>query len=244
MRRKRLHLLEADLASEMLAIEQQAQTQMQSADTGGHQEGVQTNETPVDVIENAQQQIEEGLMPVDQTINNVIHPPKQEDAPETTQAESQDDTPSENMSPTKAILAGRNMLRSKKKALEQKNGKKPRETQKAASEEKVSFTPRDNVPDLETVPEKPFSAQDIDPANVKQANQVDKWANMIDAMGLGGRLRQLAIHAVIDESSTDDVLKLKLDEVTKHLVSDAAHEQLEQAISEFCQDRYLLKLNS
>ena len=56
---------------------------------------------------------------------------------------------------------------------------------------------------------------------------------MIDAMELTARLRQLAIHATIDESSTDDCLKLLLDQSTKHLKSDAAHKQLEQRISEY-----------
>ena len=56
---------------------------------------------------------------------------------------------------------------------------------------------------------------------------------MIDAMSLTGRLRQLAIHATVNEQSTDDLLLLNLDQSTKHLNSDVAHKKLEQCISDF-----------
>jgi DNA polymerase-3 subunit gamma/tau len=56
---------------------------------------------------------------------------------------------------------------------------------------------------------------------------------MIDAMALSGRLRQLAIHATIDENSTDDYLLLKLDQATKHLKTDNAEQQLEIFISDY-----------
>ena len=39
-----------------------------------------------------------------------------------------------------------------------------------------------NVPALETISEQAFDLSVIDPAKIRSANQVDKWANMIDAM--------------------------------------------------------------
>jgi DNA polymerase-3 subunit gamma/tau len=62
---------------------------------------------------------------------------------------------------------------------------------------------------------------------------VDQWAHMIDSMELTARLRQLAIHATIDENSTDNNLILRLDKATKHLYTEAAQQQLQQSISQF-----------
>ena len=56
---------------------------------------------------------------------------------------------------------------------------------------------------------------------------------MIDSMELTARLRQLAIHATIDEESTEEHLILCLDQATKHLVTDTAQQQLQQNISQF-----------
>jgi DNA polymerase-3 subunit gamma/tau len=65
---------------------------------------------------------------------------------------------------------------------------------------------------------------------------------MIDAMSLTGRLRQLAIHATVDERSTDDLLLLNLNQATKHLNSDVAHKKLEQCISDFLQRKITVEL--
>lgn len=139
--------------------------------------------------------------------------------------------------PVDSVLATRNMLRSRKKQLEQPSKKSDGAATRQASEiaqarldEKAEK--QANVPAIETVPENPFTPEVIDPSKVKLANQVDKWANMIDAMVLNGRLRQLAIHATIDEKSTEGALILKLDQATKHLRTENAQQQLEQAISE------------
>ena len=66
---------------------------------------------------------------------------------------------------------------------------------------------------------------------------------MIDSMSLIARLRQLAIHATIDETSTDDLLILQLDQSIKHLNSDAAHKQLGERISEYLQRPVTVELN-
>ena len=56
---------------------------------------------------------------------------------------------------------------------------------------------------------------------------------MIDSMELTARLRQLAIHATIDEESTDEHLILCLNQATQHLVTDTAQQQLQKNISQF-----------
>lgn len=134
------------------------------------------------------------------------------------------------------VIANRNMLRSRKKALED-DGKKssdaplrqPQVPQVIAS----SSEPANEIPAIESITTQSFSVDNIDPAEIKLANQVDKWANMIDNMALQGRLRQLAIHATIGEESTENLLILKLDQATKHLKTDTAHRQLEQHLSKF-----------
>ncbi len=150
-------------------------------------------------------------------------------------------------SPVAAILASRNMLRSKKKQQENNVKKsedvkgrqaiieKQSETQQLKEQRQVKteeFT--SNVASL-TEPlvteSSTYTPDVIDPATIHSANQVDKWANMIDHMALNGRLRQLAIHATINQSSNDNHLILNLNRSTKHLQSQAAHEQLEKALS-------------
>ncbi len=155
-------------------------------------------------------------------------------------------------SPVAAAIATRNMLRSRKKSLEESGKKfngaaaskivKPTEsTPVAAPETKEIEAP--NVPDISTLPEQPYNESVINPATIKLANQIDKWAHMIDSMSLIARLRQLAIHATIDENSTDDLLILQLDQSIKHLNSDAAHKQLEAQISEYLQRKITVELN-
>lgn len=150
-------------------------------------------------------------------------------------------------SPVAAAIATRNMLRSRKKSLED-GEKKPNdasERQTPASNVALneSVISEKIVPDLASISQEPYSSDSIDPAKVTAANQVDKWANMIDSMSLIARLRQLAIHATIDESSTDELLILQLDQSIKHLNSDAAHKQLEASLSEYLQRKITVELN-
>ena len=151
-------------------------------------------------------------------------------------------------SPIEKALATRNMLRSRKKGLE--NNAKKSDDVKGRQDNKLSdaieLTTQEeskvNVPALETISEQAFDLSVIDPAKIRSANQVDKWANMIDAMSLTGRLRQLAIHATVSEQSTDDLLLLNLDQATKHLNSDVAHKKLEQCISDFLKRQVTVEL--
>jgi len=136
------------------------------------------------------------------------------------------------------ILADRNMLRSRRKSQEddpkKSNGanKRQQQDQQSTKTEQLKAAQIKNLPSTASLPTVPFTPDIIDPAQIRKANQVDKWAHMIDSMALGGRLRQLAIHATVDEKSTDDLLILNLDQATKHLVSDNAYQQLEQSLSE------------
>ena len=147
-------------------------------------------------------------------------------------------------SPVSAVLATRNMLRSRKKQLEQ-NAKKPDDAAMRHhtatdntdhnSENDSAATNASDYEEKPLLPEPTISFQEdvIDPAVIKKANQVDKWAHMIDAMELTARIRQLAIHATISEASDDDHLILKLDQATKHLKTEVAEKQLEEYICQF-----------
>jgi len=146
-------------------------------------------------------------------------------------------------SPVGSVLATRNMLRSRKKELEKQTKKSSdaalRQPNNTHSD-KVDSSPsvEVQVPSTESVviapePEVPFHQDSIDPAKVTKANQVDKWAHMIDSMQLTARIRQLAIHATISENSTDDNLILQLNQSTRHLSTEVAHQQLQSYICEF-----------
>jgi DNA polymerase-3 subunit gamma/tau len=151
-------------------------------------------------------------------------------------------------SPIEKAIATRNMLRSRKKGLEN-SGKKSNdaiERQEKLTRDAIELSKREekkvDLPALETISSQAFDVSDIDPAKIRSANQVDKWANMIDAMSLTGRLRQLAIHATVSEQSTDDLLLLNLNQTTKHLNSDVAHKKLEQSISDFLKRKVVVEL--
>ncbi len=155
---------------------------------------------------------------------------------------------SSSASPIEKALATRNMLRSRKKSLENStkksnDAKERQDESQAESKAKTDIAkPRTDIPAIETISAQDFDVNEIDPAKIRSANQVDKWANMIDAMSLNGRLRQLAIHATVSDQSTDDLLLLHLDQSTKHLNSDVAHKKLEQSISEFLNRKITVEL--
>ena len=140
------------------------------------------------------------------------------------------------------------MLRSRKKLLDQQEKKPGDAIARQSNTKNVSSEPAKKN-DIETLteevnaeaetkvvlakPEQPYQAENINPATIRKANQVDKWAHMIDSMELTARLRQLAIHATIDKESTDEHLILCLNQSTKHLVTDTAQQQLQQNISQY-----------
>lgn len=145
-------------------------------------------------------------------------------------------------SPVGSVLATRNMLRSRKKELEKQTKKssdaalrQPNNTDRNKNSTNTTLEPQVASPESFIVPEpeEAFHQDNIDPAKITKANQVDKWAHMIDSMQLTARIRQLAIHATISEDSTDDNLILKLDQATRHLSTEIAHQHLQSAICEF-----------
>jgi DNA polymerase-3 subunit gamma/tau len=151
-------------------------------------------------------------------------------------------------SPLSAVLATRNMLRSRKKQLDQQEKKfgdaiaRQQNNKLVNSEQPKKNDAEDLSKEINTAtetkvvlakPEQPYRAENINPATIRKANQVDKWSHMIDSMELTARLRQLAIHATIDEESTDEHLILCLNQSTKHLVTDTAQQQLQHNISQF-----------
>jgi DNA polymerase-3 subunit gamma/tau len=151
-------------------------------------------------------------------------------------------------SPVNAVLAGRNMLRSRKKQLEQQAKKPIDAKERQAEAPTIDDSPvkdQQNTEQKEAlpVPEQPYQAENIDPSIIKKANQVDQWAHMIDSMELIARLRQLAIHATIDESSTEDHLILSLDRATRHLYTETAQQQLQKTISEYLSKNIEVTIN-
>ena len=127
------------------------------------------------------------------------------------------------------VLATRNMLRSRKKQLAQQEKKPGDAIARPAPLNEAVELPKPELPK----PGQSYQAENIDPATIHKANQVDQWAHMIDSMELTARLRQLAIHATIDENSTEENLILRLDQATKHLYTAVAQQQLQQSISQF-----------
>jgi DNA polymerase-3 subunit gamma/tau len=153
-------------------------------------------------------------------------------------------------SPVESAIATRNMLRSRKKQMEQQV-KKPNDVagrQTKTTDATVSSTEEKQETEqvakpIEMIIDEPYREELIDPTKIKSANQVDKWANMIDSMALSARIRQIAIHATISEESTDSHLILLLDQATKHLKTDAAVEQLQQSISNYLSKPVTVEIN-
>jgi DNA polymerase-3 subunit gamma/tau len=249
------HVVNHDPYSEQMAV-QDAQLNTENNNNAQSYDEVLTLNSANDVLSNEMLAIEEqadGLhdttvapLPIgplsapDNSVTNMVAPMERQQA--------------SFESPVAAAIATRNMLRSRKKSLEDGEKKSNDATMRhsitsvdknidEAKETLVNTNNQVAVPDLSTVPEQPYNEGTIDPATIKRANQVDRWAHMIDSMSLIARLRQLAIHATIDEASTDDLLILQLDQSIKHLNSDAAHKQLGERISEYLQRPVTVELN-
>ncbi|WP_426356899.1 DNA polymerase III subunit gamma/tau [Pseudocolwellia sp. HL-MZ19] len=153
-------------------------------------------------------------------------------------------------SPVESAIATRNMLRSRKKQMEQQvkkpndvAGRQTQTTDASVNTAQDKQEVEEVIEPIEMVIDEPYREELIDPAKIKSANQVDKWANMIDSMALSARIRQIAIHATISEQSTDNHLILSLDQATKHLKTDAAVEQLQQSISNYLSKPVTVEVN-
>lgn len=227
---------QTELNKEMLAIEQQADEYKKS-------ESKPVNQIPAQIVSQEVKAPEQA--PV------VVTPQEQQSTPVVMPKEPKGQLSPHN--PVGSVLATRNMLRSRKKELEKQTKKSSdatlRQPNNTDSEKgKSSPAVEVQVPSTESVviapePEVPFHQDSIDPAKVTKANQVDKWAHMIDSMQLTARIRQLAIHATISENSTDDNLILQLDQATRHLSTEVAHQQLQSYICEFLSRQVTVTLN-
>ena len=217
---------EKQLAQEMATIEQQA-TVMQEVSVDAEIKEPEFSEPKLELTQKQESLQEQVIAREEQASEQVQN---------TTQTTEFD-------SPLNAVLATRNMLRSRKKQLDQQ-GKKSGDA--IARQSKASHLTDDSTDSITkenngvtgqkvalSIPEQPYQAENINPATIRKANQVDRWAHMIDSMELTARLRQLAIHATIDEESTDEHLILCLNQATQHLVTDTAQQQLQKNISQF-----------
>ncbi|MBU2871331.1 DNA polymerase III subunit gamma/tau [Colwellia sp. E2M01] len=225
---------ESDLHAQMYAIEQQATELMAK----GNQQAEQVARLKKSAVDSVQD--ENNIHQVEQTTETVAVGEKSvESVP--LDAIPQE-VPTVNIdSPVSSVLATRNMLRSRKKAMEAQTKKSNdvtmRQTNSTTNSNENTVTESAVIPSEPLViapePEVPFHQDNIDPTKITKANQVDKWAHMIDSMQLTARVRQLAIHATISEDSTDDNLILQLDQATRHLNTEFAQQQLQSYICEF-----------
>ena len=217
------------LAQQMQAIEQQAVEIQQAAPTIPENETIPENDR-------VQNELETEPLLAQTQVDNIK---------ETSNESAAFD------SPVSSVIATRNMLRTRKKLLEkqEKQAKKSEGAIARRSNAQNSTTLADQQVKADSVPsdlgsealnqkvlaqpEQAFQADNIDPATIREANQVDQWAHMIDSMELTARLRQLAIHANIDENSNEDHLILCLDQGTKHLYTELAQQQLQQSVSQY-----------
>lgn len=223
---------EQQLAQEMLAIEQQAQSQIaHNTEFVTQQSQASASASPYD---STQGNVQSGLS--DSLQEDSSQQNSQTLSVEHTAADAaMPSSPADNgilSASVESALATRNMLRSRKKKLESKSVKKPND----ANERQASATQQTTKPDVpapETLPEQGFAIEQVDPSVIKKANQVDKWANMIDAMALNGRLRILAQQSIIGRATTDNHLVLELDQSAKHLITDSALTQLRDFVSHY-----------
>jgi len=232
-----------ELTEQMLGIEQQA-AQLHSASIDINSEIESTNQQAdyqVPLARGLEEQTPDQQRPNQQVSNE--HQPSSQSLNEA--------KPLAIDSPVGSVLATRNMLRSRKKVLENQTKKSSDATQRHSSSSEKSTADNDVLKTekssdslvMAPEPEVPFHQDNIDPATIIKANQVDKWAHMIDSMQLTARIRQLAIHATISEESTDDNLILQLDQATRHLKTEFAQQQLQDSICEFLSKSITVTLN-
>ncbi|TLU67566.1 DNA polymerase III subunit gamma/tau [Thalassotalea litorea] len=106
-----------------------------------------------------------------------------------------------------------------------------RAQQQASAEKEPEIQAKNQQRVVNIDSENGFSPELIDPTQIRDASQIDLWANMIDAMGLGGRLRQLALNAVLGDNCNDQQLHIILDSEFAHLQSQAAIDHLTKCYS-------------
>jgi DNA polymerase-3 subunit gamma/tau len=237
---------QVSLNEELLSIEEQATQLHHSVNTGYIETSIEPAIDPKASLAQANQSPAQQKYKVDTSLAS-----EQSNESVAAVADINEEKPLAIDSPVSSVLATRNMLRSRKKALE-KQVKKPsdasqRQSNKIDSAQDVNSEQKLPQP-VETLamspePQARFHQDNIDPTKITKANQVDKWAHMIDSMQLTARIRQLAIHATISEASTDDNLILQLNQATRHLNTEVAQQQLQSYICEFLSRDITVTLN-
>jgi len=236
---------QAELNEQMLGIEQQASQQHNMANNTGIQSEQSLESQPN--YQAVDEPVQVGQLP-EAEVNKQQHVGIE---PLLTAQSNNETKPLAIDSPVGSVLATRNMLRSRKKALENQTKKSSDAPQRHTSNSEKSSAdneaskiakPSESLV-MAPEPEVPFHQDSIDPATIIKANQVDKWAHMIDSMQLTARIRQLAIHATISEESTDDNLILQLNQATRHLNTEVAQQNLQDSICEFLSKPITVTLN-
>ena len=78
-------------------------------------------------------------------------------------------------------------------------------------------------------------------SEIKFAHQQDEWAYLIKRMGLGGRMRQFALHSIFTKQG--DSLHIDVDESQKHLDTPMLRQKLDAALSSIYGHNVSLSIN-
>jgi len=78
-------------------------------------------------------------------------------------------------------------------------------------------------------------------SEIRFAHQQDEWAYLIKRMGLGGRMRQFALHSIFTKQGHN--LHIDVDESQKHLDSPILRQKLDAALSSIYEHNVTLSIN-
>ena len=76
---------------------------------------------------------------------------------------------------------------------------------------------------------------------IRFAHQQDHWAQLIEQMALGGRIRQFALHGVYQRN--DNQVYLKVDATQQHLDSQVMRDKLTESLSETLESAIVLQID-
>lgn len=104
-------------------------------------------------------------------------------------------------------------------------------TENLATELLEQINPQKTVDKVESEPQIPVPDDFESPiSSIKFAHEQDEWAYLIKRMGLGGRMRQFALHSIFNKN--DLQLRISVDSSQKHLDSPVLRQKLDAALSE------------
>ena len=78
-------------------------------------------------------------------------------------------------------------------------------------------------------------------SEIRFAHQQDEWAYLIKRMGLGGRMRQFALHSIFTKQGNS--LHIDVDESQKHLDTPMLRQRLDAALSSIYEHNVSLSIN-